>query len=51
MRSACRCSAMTFDFRENETRMSEWVTQKAGDICQAMGADIMGPVDGPSGSV
>jgi gluconate 2-dehydrogenase alpha chain len=37
---------VTFDFRENETRMSEWVTQKAGAICQAMGADIVGPVAG-----
>ena len=37
---------MTFDFRENETKMSEWVTQKIGEITKAMGADIMGPVAG-----
>ena len=35
---------MTFDFRDNETKMSEWVTQKIGEITKAMGADVMGPV-------
>ena len=37
---------MTFDFRENETRMSEWVTQKIGAITKAMSPDFMGPVAG-----
>jgi gluconate 2-dehydrogenase alpha chain len=37
---------MTFDWRENELKMSEWVTQKIGAICKAMGPDIMGPVAG-----
>jgi gluconate 2-dehydrogenase alpha chain len=37
---------MTFDWRENEMRMSEWVTRKVGEICKAMGPDIMGPVRG-----
>jgi gluconate 2-dehydrogenase alpha chain len=40
---------MSFDFRDNETRMSEWVTQKMGAICHAMGADIVGPVAGRKG--
>ncbi len=37
---------MTFDFRENEIRMSDWVTRKAGEICKAMSPDFMGPVAG-----
>jgi gluconate 2-dehydrogenase alpha chain len=37
---------MTFDWRANELKMSEWVTQKIGEICKAMGADVMGPVAG-----
>jgi gluconate 2-dehydrogenase alpha chain len=37
---------MTFDFRDNEVKMSEWVTQKIGTICKAMLPDIMGPVAG-----
>jgi gluconate 2-dehydrogenase alpha chain len=37
---------MTFDWRENELKMSEWVTQRIGDICKAMGPDIIGPVAG-----
>ncbi|GAC1454228.1 MAG: GMC family oxidoreductase [Steroidobacteraceae bacterium] len=37
---------MTFDFRENELRMSEWVTQKIGAICKYMNPDIMGSVAG-----
>jgi len=40
---------MTFDFRENEVRMSEWVTQKVGEICRAMAPDLMGPVEGLRG--
>jgi gluconate 2-dehydrogenase alpha chain len=40
---------MTFDFRENELRMSEWVTQKVGEICRAMAPDLMGPVEGLKG--
>ena len=40
---------MTFDFRENELRMSEWVTQKVGNICRAMAPDMMGPVEGLKG--
>jgi gluconate 2-dehydrogenase alpha chain len=30
---------MTFDIRDNEIRMSNWVTQRIGEICKAMGAD------------
>ncbi|MEO6381940.1 MAG: GMC family oxidoreductase [Nitrobacter sp.] len=37
---------MTFDFRENEMKMSEWVTQKIADIVKTMRPDIMGPVGG-----
>ena len=37
---------MTFNFRDNELKMSEWVTQKMGAIARAMGPDIMGPVAG-----
>jgi gluconate 2-dehydrogenase alpha chain len=40
---------MTFDFRENEVRMSEWVTQKVGGICKAMTPDFIGPVAGRKG--
>lgn len=37
---------MTFDFRANEVRMSEWVTQKVGAIARAMQPDHMGAVAG-----
>ena len=37
---------MTFDWRDNELKMSAWVTQKIGEICKAMDPDIMGPVAG-----
>ncbi len=37
---------MTFDWRENELKMSEWVTQRIGAICKAMGPDIIGAVAG-----
>jgi gluconate 2-dehydrogenase alpha chain len=37
---------MSFDFRENEARMSDWVTKKMGALCEAMGADLVGPVEG-----
>jgi gluconate 2-dehydrogenase alpha chain len=40
---------MTFDFRENELRMSEWVTQRVGEICNAMSPDRIGPVAGRKG--
>ena len=40
---------MTFDFRENEIKMSRWVTEKVGEICKAMAPDIMGPVGGLQG--
>jgi gluconate 2-dehydrogenase alpha chain len=40
---------MTFDFRDNELRMSEWVTQKIGEICKAMAPDNMGSVAGFKG--
>jgi gluconate 2-dehydrogenase alpha chain len=40
---------MTFDFRENEVKMSHWVTQKVGEICKTMAPDIMGPVRGLQG--
>ncbi len=36
---------MTFDFRDNEVKMSQYLTQKAADIAKAMGADIVGPVN------
>lgn len=34
---------MTFDWRDNETKMSAYVTKKMEDIAKAMGADIVGP--------
>ena len=34
---------MTFDVRENEMRMSEYVTKKAEEIAKASGATIVGP--------
>jgi len=34
---------MTFDFRDNELKMSEWVTRKMEDMAKAAGADIVGP--------
>jgi gluconate 2-dehydrogenase alpha chain len=37
---------MTFNFRDNELKMSEWVTQQMGAIAKAMGPDIVGPVAG-----
>ena len=37
---------MTFDFRDNELKMSEWVTQKMGEIAKAMKPDLIGPVAG-----
>jgi gluconate 2-dehydrogenase alpha chain len=37
---------MTFDFRDNEIMMSEWVTLKIGEICKAMRPDITGSVAG-----
>jgi gluconate 2-dehydrogenase alpha chain len=40
---------MTFDFRENEVRMSDWVTRKIGEICKAMSPDLMGAVAGYTG--
>jgi gluconate 2-dehydrogenase alpha chain len=39
----------TFDFRENEVRMSDWVTRKLGEICKAMSPDVIGPAAGRSG--
>jgi gluconate 2-dehydrogenase alpha chain len=40
---------MTFDFRDNETKMSSWVAEKVGQICKAMAPDIMGGVSGRKG--
>jgi gluconate 2-dehydrogenase alpha chain len=40
---------MTFDFRDNELRMSHWVTQQIGEMAQTLGADIVGPVQGLTG--
>jgi gluconate 2-dehydrogenase alpha chain len=37
---------MTFDFRDNEVRMSEWVTQKVGAIARAMKPDHMTAAQG-----
>jgi gluconate 2-dehydrogenase alpha chain len=37
---------MTFDFRENETKMSSWIAEKVGQICKTMSPDIMGSVAG-----
>ena len=34
---------MTFDFRANELKMSDYVTRKMADIAKAVGADIVGP--------
>lgn len=36
---------MNFDWRENELRMSKYVTQKMADIAKAVGADIVGPAN------
>jgi gluconate 2-dehydrogenase alpha chain len=44
-----RLLRMTFDFRENELRMSEWVTQKVGEICRAMAPHLLGAVEGLRG--
>jgi gluconate 2-dehydrogenase alpha chain len=35
---------LTFDFRDNEVKMSRWVTQKVAEICKTMAPDVMGPV-------
>ncbi len=37
---------VTFDFRDNEVKMSRWVTQQVGEICEAMTPDIMSSVRG-----
>jgi gluconate 2-dehydrogenase alpha chain len=37
---------MTFDFRDNEVRMSEWVTQKVGAIARRLRPDHMSAVEG-----
>jgi gluconate 2-dehydrogenase alpha chain len=34
---------MTFDFRDNELKMTDYVTRKMADIAKAVGADIVGP--------
>jgi len=34
---------MTFDWRDNELKMSRYVTAKMADIAKAVGADIVGP--------
>jgi gluconate 2-dehydrogenase alpha chain len=34
---------ITFDFRENELKMSEFVTRKAAELAHATGATIVGP--------
>jgi len=34
---------MTFDWRENETRMSQYLTARMVDIANTVGADIVGP--------
>jgi gluconate 2-dehydrogenase alpha chain len=34
---------MTFDFRENELRMSEYCTRKAEEIAKSLGATLVGP--------
>ena len=34
---------ITFDWRDNEVKMSEYVTQKAVEVAQASGATIVGP--------
>ncbi|WP_340115584.1 GMC family oxidoreductase [Pelagibius sp. 7325] len=36
---------MTIDFRENELRMSQYVTKKAEEIARASGATIVGPAN------
>jgi gluconate 2-dehydrogenase alpha chain len=36
---------MNFDWRDNELRMSHYVTQKLADIANAVGADITGPAN------
>lgn len=36
---------MNFDWRENELRMSKFVTQKMADIAKAIDADITGPAN------
>ena len=40
---------LTFDFRDNEIKMSRWVTQRVAQICRVMAPDIMGPVRGYEG--
>jgi len=36
---------MNFDWRDNELKMSKYVTQKMADIAKAVGADIVGPAN------
>ncbi|MFT7773590.1 GMC family oxidoreductase [Roseateles sp.] len=36
---------MNFDWRDNELKMSKYVTQKMADIANTMGADIVGPAN------
>jgi gluconate 2-dehydrogenase alpha chain len=40
---------MTFDFRDNELRMSEFCTKKAEEIAKALGATIVGPAQARKG--
>jgi gluconate 2-dehydrogenase alpha chain len=40
---------VTFDFRDNEVKMSRWITQKVAEICKTMAPNIMGPVAGREG--
>lgn len=40
---------MTFDFRDNEAKMSEWLTRKVATVAKAMSPDIVGTVSGRKG--
>ncbi len=40
---------MTFDFRDNEVKMSQYLTGKAAEIAKATGADIIGNVSARKG--
>ena len=42
---------MTFDWRDNEVKMSDYVTRKAAEIANAIGADIVGPAAAAQGAV
>ena len=35
---------MTYDFRDNDMKMQQWVSQRIGEVVKAMQPDIVGPI-------